>query len=143
METPRTEKMSSVTLSEAELRSISKGSDCGNVLDVRDAYVTEFNDGGGNGAALIIQIAVENRAYTKNIYVKPTDQGPYAKEERAQSGRPYYEAIATSYYDGNEGSLDRFTVLDQRIGPSRTHGFNIAVEMNGQTYTCSNVVVGQ
>jgi hypothetical protein len=115
----------------------SKGSDCG-VINVDDAYFTQYGNQGRSGLGLVFHVIVRNDAYVKKIQI--LNLAETAARTVAFSSETGSSDLSGNYTYSDQG-YDHFTVVDKLVGTSPYGVYDLSVTMNGHTFTCSKVMI--
>lgn len=112
--------------------------DC-SVIKPYYGYLTYYGRSGGSGKSIILGLAVTNLSYSKDIWIGVEGQG-WKPGDFAGGHGSSYPVVTTLGYDSQTAY---FEVVDSRIGPNNSVVLNVSVKMNGQTYNCGSIKIGQ
>lgn len=122
-----------------KLSSFGNGSsqDCAFIKPV-EGFFTKFNHPyGGAGKALVLVVDVANLSYDKVLAVTINNSRRAANfNSSSDQSRPLARFIGSSI-----SGIDRFEMIDYRVGPEDKIVVDLDVTMGGKSYSCHQIKI--
>jgi hypothetical protein len=122
------------TFSFAQAAILSKGNDCG-VIDVVDGKISTQGT-----PSIVLNTLIEDQSWDKDIQIVREDNG---QNSRVVWSNSWWQYRAAAIYEGHDGRNTKVKIVTQMVGQASQYTLSLYVTMNGQIYSCSNIVVSK